>query len=286
MRAINLGILLGAGIAVVAAGACTSGGDSDPASNGSGGGSATGGGDGTGATNTGTGSTGTGTGGNGTAGGGSGDPDAVACPDAADALLLDFALGMGGGSATPSFGDFDAKFSGTTYSYPVALTSDVSGENWHISGDVADYSGFGLAFADCYKVDASAFKGIKLTISGDTGGKPITLNVGTAADQITSAWMQANGDPDAAPNFGRCTPADNQYDGTCGSPTYQITVSGTPTTVQIPWAELTGGSPDDSVDPSEITFIAWNFTPPDGVGTASVVSYPVDVVVDDIGFME
>ncbi len=277
---------MGAGIAVVAAGACTSGGDSDPASNASGGGSSTGGGNGTGSTGTGTGSTGTGTGGDGTAGGGSGDPDAVACPDATDALLLDFALGMGGGSATPSFGDFDAKFSGTSYTYPPGLTADASGGNLHISGDLDDYGGFGLAFADCYKVDASAFKGIKLTISGDTGGKPITLNVGTAENEITSAWKKANGDAEAAPNFGRCTPVDNQYDGTCASPTKQIEVTDTPTTVEIPWADLTGGAPAETVNPSEITFISWNFTPPDGAGTASVVSYPVDVVIDDIGFME
>jgi hypothetical protein len=289
MRAINLGILLGAGIAVVAAGACTSGGDSDPASNGSGGGTGTGAtGTGTGATGNGTGSTGNGTGGAGTAGGGSSDPDAVACPAATEALLLDFAAGMGGAGSTSeaTFGDFTTTLSGGTFFYPTGLTSDVSGENWHVSGDLDDYGGFGLFLQDCTKVDASAFKGIKLTISGDTGGKPITLNVGTASNEITSAWLQANGEADADPNFGRCTPTDNKYDGSCAAPSKQIEVTGAATTIEIPWAELTGGSPEPSVDPSEITFITWSFTPPEGAGTASVTPYAVDVVVDDIGFME
>ncbi len=290
MRAISLGILLGAGLATLAATACTSGGDDDK-NNGTGpgtGGAATGGaGTGGGAATGGAGTGGAGTGGAGTGGAVGGDPNAVACGTASNAVLLDFTAGMGGaGSGTDAtFGDFTTTFSGGTFFYPDALTSDVTGENWHISGSLGDYGGFAFFFADCTKVDASAYSGIKFTISGNTSGKAITLNVGTAANDITSAWKIANGEADAAPNFGRCTPVDNQYDGTCASPSYQVTVTDTATTVEVPWAELVGGKPDATVNPAEITFIGWSFAPPEGAGTATVTPYDVDVVIDDIGFM-
>jgi hypothetical protein len=286
---------LGAGLATLAATACTSGGDDDK-NNGTGpgtGGAATGGAGTGGAGTGGAGTGGAGTGGAGTGGVVGGDPNAVACGTASDAVLLDFAAGMGGASSTTdsTFGDFTTTFSGGTFLYPDALTSDVTGENWHISGELNDYGGFALYFADCTKVDASAYKGIKFTISGNTDGRPVTLNVGTAANTITSAWLQANkaaSDPDVEPNFGRCTPAENRYDGTCSDATYQVTVTETATTVEIPWADLTGakaGGQAIAIDPSEITFIGWNFEAPAGAGTATVTAYPVDVVIDDIGFM-
>lgn len=269
MKSISLGILLGTGLAVLAMNACTSGGDSDDAK-GTGGGAATGG-NGSGATGSGTGGNGSGTGGLG--GGQGGDPDAVACPAATEAALLDFGPGMGGAPSTTdsTFGDFTNTFSGGTFIYGgPSLTSDVTGENWNISGDVDTWSGFGLYFADCGKVDASAFKGITFKISGDADGKPVTLWVGTAANTAPNA---------DEPDFGRCTAAS------CANGEYQVNVTSSSETIEVLWADLTGGAPEATVNPAEIVGFGWYFTPPAGVDTPTVTPYPVDIVVDDIGFI-
>lgn len=195
----------------------------------------------------------------------------------------------------PSFGDFTTTFSGGGFVYPGAgnmypLTSDVTEGNWHISGDVGNYSGFALFFNNCFKVDASAYKGISFTVSGEVEmGGTLTFLVGTAADDITSAWLnmhKAEGEADKH-NFGRCTPAtDNQYDGSCGSPTKSIPVTADPTVVTVLWKDLTSGKPQASVTPSEITSIAWSFPAPAGAGTDSPTVYKADVVIDDLTFVE
>lgn len=278
MRLISLGSLLGIGSIALGAVACTSGGEeADPAGTG---GEAAGDGDGDGDTGDGD-----------MTGDGDGDvmadPDAVACPTPASDFVIDFTYDTTNPEASPengSFGDFTDTFSGGTFPYG-SIMSDVTGDEWHLTGSITDYSGFGLFFNECTLVDASAFSGISFTISGDTGGTPITLNVGTAENEITSAWLEANTTDPVEPNHGRCEPTTGQYDGTCAAPSYQFDITDTPTTVEIMWSDLTGGSPASSVDPSEITFISWNVVAPTGVGTASVEAYDVDIVVDDIAFM-
>lgn len=286
MRLISLGILLGSTLGLVAVTGCTSGGDDtdgEGGDNGSGGDD--GGGDGGGSGNT-TGDGGT----SGSGGGGGGDPDAVACLPVTQALILDFTYDAAAdppqSTTDGEFGDYTATFSGGTFKYPEALTSDVTDSNWHLAGELDTYGGFALFLAnDCTKIDASAYSGVKFTISGDTEGKAVVLNVGTAANEVSSAWREGNGETDVTPNFGRCEPVDNPYDGTCVTPTFSVVPTAEPTVIEVSWADLTGGSPED-VNPAEITFIGWNFTPPEGVDTAGVVPYAVDIVVDDIAFIE
>lgn len=279
MRLISLGILLGSTLGLVAVAGCTSGGDD---TDGEGGDTGSGGedsGDGGGSGNT-TGDGGT----SGTGGGGGGDPDAVACLPVTVPLLMDFTYDA---AADPpqsetegAFGDYTTTFSGGTYTYPEALVSDVTGSNWHISGDVTEYAGFGLHHA-CTKIDASAYQGIRFTISGNSGGAAFALNVGTAANTITTEWMSENGNPpDSTANFGRCTPTTGQYDGTCSGFSKTITVTEDATVVEVLWSDLTGGMPDTTVDPAEITFIAWNFG-----WTETSGDLVVDIVVDDVGFI-
>ncbi len=279
MRLISLGSLLGIGAIALGAMACTSGGEEDPA--------ATGGGSGDGDMSTGDGD------GDVAPGDGDGDgdgdvaadPDAVACPDPASDFVIDFTYDETADPAPSttdgSFGDFTDTLSGGTFVYGDGLTSDVTGSEWHIMGEVADYSGFALYLNNCSLIDASAFSGIELTISGDTGGSAIQMNVGSAGNTISSAWFAANGGDDT-PSHGRCEPAsDNQYDGTCGSAMGSITVTDTPTTVQIAWDDLTGEKPAGSFDPAELTFIGWNFA----WAGAGDTPYDVDIVIDDIKFM-
>jgi hypothetical protein len=80
----------------------------------------------------------------------------------------------------------------TSGSWPI--TSDVTGNNWHISGTIGDYSGFGLGFDGCSRVDASAYRGISFTISGSVPmGNMVTLGMGTLNDTIAPSWLNAHG---------------------------------------------------------------------------------------------
>lgn len=228
--------------------------------------------------------------------GGTSATGAVACPAPTSEVITDFT--MTDKSDQVAFGDFTETFSGGTFIYPAgtemyAVTSDVTENTWHISGDVGTYSGFGIYFADCTKLDASAYKGIQFTISGTVEGpemsNSVTLNVGTAANEISHTWLNANkADPtavDEAPNFGRCTPTSGQYDGTCTAPSKVIPVTTEPMTVQVLWADLVGGVPQTSVTPSEITFLTFAVPPPVGAGTASPTLYAVDITIDDLEFI-
>ena len=231
-----------------------------------------------GTTPAGTGGTTAGTGGAGAAGTtGTVSADGKLCPAPAGALITDFTPGSGettqvhfGNSTTFAGGEYIYPAVGSTSSYP--LTSDVTGGDWHISGTVGDYSGFGLYFDNCTTVDASAYKGISFKVSGDAGSYGgITFGVDTLNDSISAAWLNSHDDKNAttpATNPGRCTPsADptlNQYSQTvCANSTASIPVTAAPVTQTILWADFTGGKPKP-VEPAEITGIHWIFTWNDG----------------------
>jgi hypothetical protein len=218
--------------------------------------------------------------------------DAIACPTPEDSSILDFTH-LSGDGVQASFGDFVETFSGGTFVYPnteqmtmYPLTSDVTQDNWHITGTVGEYSGFGLYFENCTKFDASAFDGIEFTISGDVGlGTTVDLRVGTAANSVSHEWLHENGQADEPANFGRCIPpGSNQYDGSCSEPHFTVTVTESPSVVTVLWDDLTGGSPEASVTPSELTSISWALPAPAGVDTENVTTYSVDLVVDDLRF--
>lgn len=223
-----------------------------------------------------------------------GEPGATACGKA-EATITDFTYveGTSTDKAQVTFGDFTTTFSGGTYVYPngtamYALTSDVTNSSWHVTGMVGDYSGLGLFFNDCFKVDVSAFSGISFTVSGTlpSGMSTMTLSVGTAGDDIPSAWLNAHdATAMAKPNFGRCMPASNRYDGSCNSPNASFSVTPTPTTVTIKWTDLKGGKPEATLNPSELTSIVFVLPNPAGVGTAAVTTYPVDITIDDLKFV-
>lgn len=210
---------------------------------------------------------------------------AVQCAPPGAPLLLDFAAG-------DTFGDFAATLSGGTYVYPssgdYALVSDFSAGDWHISGTVGDYSGFALFLQDCTRIDASAYRGIRFTISGTLEvGTQINFHVGTAADEIASAWFEEQGTPADAPNFGRCRPAStNQYDGTCGEPTVKIPITQSPQVVTVCWDNLRGGVPESGVVAAELTRIGWTLEPPAGLEEGAVEAYAIDLRVDDVSFVE
>jgi hypothetical protein len=211
------------------------------------------------------------------------------------ASILDFNAVTGTDQAP--FGPFNSvAFSGGTYEYPgpasgaacdptMHLCHDFSGMTWHITGLVHDYSGFGIYFS-C-KNDASPYSGIRFDIRGTftatgvgTGAVPaaqVTFNVGTQADDVAAAYTSA---PTTA-TWGTCVPTScNQYDGTCGSPSKAIPLSGTLTSASIAWSDLTNGKPVASPDRVNLTAFSWAL-PWAGAGSAQ---YTVDLTIDNITF--
>jgi hypothetical protein len=235
----------------------------------------------------------TGTGGaTGSGGSGSGSSsDGVLCPPLKSALITDFTYTPIDGATTGTdFVHFDdaTSLSGTENLYPVAgsypLTSDVTKNNWHISGTLGDYSGFGLSIENCNRIDASAYRGIFFTISGSVPqGNQITMGIGTLNNTPAATWLIANGDTSTMPaDPGRCIPtAGNQYyHPGCTDATTLIPVTPTPTVQNILWSDFSGGVPEASVNPSGIVAIYWYFPWSSG-STPSAV----DIVIDDLSFI-
>jgi hypothetical protein len=184
---------------------------------------------------------------------------------------------------------------GGQYLYPASgtypLTSDVTGGNWHISGTVGDYSGFGLYWDNCKRVDASKYKGISFKISGtvEQDGM-VTFEISTLKDTISAAWLSTHGVTGAS-DPGTCTPpADstlNQYSqSACAEPKVSIPVTSTPTTQKILWADFTGGKPEAGVTAAEILSIHWIFPNPSGILSGAPTPYKADIILDDLSFIE
>ncbi len=230
------------------------------------------------------------TGGSGEDGTGGAAPEgAVACPDPTAALITDFTLAEDATeTAQITWGDFTDTFSGGTLVYPDSLGSDMTSGAWHVSGEVADYTGFGFYFSvpsgSCGLIDASAFSGLSFTVSGTLPeGRALTMWVSTAATTVSTDWYLAHDITDKEPGFGRCEPAgDNEYDGTCDNAKAEIPVSASATTVSLDWTDFTGGKPAGALNPAEITGFGFFFT----WGGDADAAYEVDVTVDDLSFIE
>jgi hypothetical protein len=208
------------------------------------------------------------------------------------ANIMDFTSATG---AATTF-QINGAMGGGTFIYPDAgmevdlkgLTSDVSAGNWHITGLVKKYAGFGL-YLSC-KTDMSNYAGLSFDVQGTftgngmgDGGVPaasVTMSVGDAQTDVDSAH---NASP---PSWGTCVPATgNQYDGTCASASKAIPLTGAPVSQTVRWTDLTGGkkvgASNLSPDPTQITSIAWAL-PWSGDGSAQ---YTVDLTIDNIKFI-
>jgi len=224
--------------------------------------------------------------------------DGKLCPGPTQALITDFTY-TSGDTTQVHFGD-SSTLAGGEYVYPSGtasypLTSDMSASNWHITGNVGTYSGFGLYLDTCTRIDASKYAGISFKISGivNQGGGYVTLGVDTLDDSITAAWLNSHKisstDADVT-NPGRCNPpADaslNQYSqSACANPTATIPVNDTPTVQSIMWTDFAGGKPESDVKPSDIVSIHWFFPNPDGISSGTATPYNVDITIDDLSFV-
>jgi len=228
--------------------------------------------------------------GSGGSSGGSGT-DGVLCPPTRTPLITDFTYVPGDGAAPTDFVQFgdDTTLSGIGVVYPNSgpypITSDVTQNNWHISGTMGDYSGFLLVFENCSRVDASAYRGISFSISGTVPtGNTILMGIGTLENTPAASWLIANGDQLAKPSDpGRCIPImGNQYSHPgCTDSTATIPVTTTPTVLNLKWSDFIGGQPAPSVNPNGILSVYWQF-PWSGPGETPGL---VDVVIDDLSFI-
>jgi hypothetical protein len=184
-------------------------------------------------------------------------------------VVGDFATSSDDTSVSWGFGS-DTTFSGYSFRYPDAIVSDMSADNWHLTGMVSTYSGFALGFSCA--VDASMFTGISFSVKGDAGATGrLVMSVGTSPDDVNMAT--------AAPSWGKCVPKTNQYDGTCQSPKVDVPVTTTVNTFKVKWADLKGGAPQASVTAASLSGIVWTFDWIDGA-----TPFPVDVTLDDVVF--
>jgi hypothetical protein len=241
------------------------------------------------------GSTTVGSGGSGGGGStGSAETDGVLCPLPANALITDFTYDdTSTDTSTVHFGD-STTLGGGEFVYPTSgswpVTSDMTQNNWHIKGTLGDYSGFGLFFDNCNRVDASAYKGISFKISGSVPqGNQITMGIGTLNNIIASSWLLSHDDTSAKEGDpGRCMPTSgtNKYSQSqCADATKVVAVGADPTEVKILWDDFKGGKPDKGVNPSDIVTVYWFFPPPSGAGGTTPTTYDVDITIDDLSFI-
>ncbi len=120
-----------------------------------------------------------------------------------------------------------------------------NGGPWVFSGDTATYSGGGTWLSPC--VNASAFTGIEITVSGSTNDPDPD---GGSSNQLSlSVWQLSNWNVATAGGTclaegGTCTPV---------STTFTIPGTNTPTPVTVKFSDLKGGVPVATLtDPSEI----------------------------------
>jgi len=247
-----------------------------------------------------TGTAGTGSGGS-TGTGGSGT---IACtpvsPTAADVTIMDWETAKVG-DANSSFGMYQAgTYGGGTFQYPgpisgacdptIHLCPNFDGKNWHITGTVHDYSGFGIYFNMGVIWDVSMFAGVSFDISGtftagSAGAAPaasVTMNVTDLRHEVDSAHTA-----DSRATCGTCVPSGgSEYDGSCVAPSKVITLTSTPTTMTVKWNDLTDGRrppnfQGESPDPTQISHIAW-VLPWTG---ATAAPYTIDITVDNLKYL-
>ena len=248
-----------------------------------------------------------------TGSGGSGSTaldNGVLCPPVGMALITDFTYDPDGGAAdSVRWGMYGTALSGGTSQYPAAFASDVTGNEWHLSGTISDYSGFGIYFDHipwgtttdtCNKFDASAYAGISFTvwgtISADAPTKEITLGVSTVDDTVKPEWLDSVDAGVADPTKvtpGRCMPSSGNgpyYHPGCTDPSFKFAVTGTkasPQTVSVKWTDFSGGSPRADVSPTEITAIGWQLPLAAGLGMSgmTVTPYMADLHIDNLKFI-
>ena len=163
-------------------------------------------------------------------------------------------------------------FGGGLYVYGDLKQDTTDTGEFHVTGTVTTYSGFGIYFNSC--TDVSAYSNVTFTVAGTSANM-----------QPVSLWyiIQQNSDEpvDTAGMKGDCTGMPGNP---CQSPYTQFTVSASPQT--IAFTSLLGGATmapattDGKFDPKQAIGMQWQFRPE----TAQAAGYAVDVKLDNLMF--
>ena len=152
----------------------------------------------------------------------------------------------------------------TTVTSPDGVTQSLHVEaNPGISADLAqNFAGFGLGFGFPGCVDASAFTGVKFTITGDLGTCALTFNVVPSEDNSVAFGP-----------LGTCTATQ------CFGPMSAPLTTGT---TVVRFADMSGGMPLATVDATALNDLGWTLTvPTDGTTAPCVASF----TVGDVSFV-
>ena len=119
-------------------------------------------------------------------------------------VITDFTYMAGAPKDSVIVGTPRQTFSGQCFGYGSGITTDVSGNDGHISGAVTDSAGVHVVFDQQCIADASTFQGITFDIWGSISeqapNKTITFWVATQEDTPTAEWL-ANA-PSPSPGAG------------------------------------------------------------------------------------
>ncbi|HEX9294306.1 MAG TPA: hypothetical protein VF881_00670 [Polyangiaceae bacterium] len=172
-----------------------------------------------------------------------------------------------------TWGDPSSGFSGGMYVYGDAdgdLAADLTGvadlaaKNFHVTGQVGTYSGFGIYFSQC--ANASQYKGISFKLTGTTTGSIVFYLLINETSPIDPINM-----------IGACSFTSEQTKYVeCVNPSKVVTPTGN---VTFLFSDLTGGKPR-ALDPEQIHGMSWAL-----VWAPGVVPYSVDLRLDDVAFV-
>jgi hypothetical protein len=173
-----------------------------------------------------------------------GNPATLAAPNAVYTFQ---GTGLSPPAVTPLFGS-DFTWQGLDVTLNPGTTTDPANA----------FVGFGVPLFGC--VDARAFSGIRFTINGDLGTCPLQFGIVPQDDNSTMFG-------------GSCTAS------VCLEPTSNVLSSGTNV---LPFAALSGGTPDPILNPSALMDIQWQLNvPTDGVTPACNAHF----TITDISFV-
>ena len=156
--------------------------------------------------------------------------------------------------------------------YP--LTSVVTASNWHITGTVGDYSGFGFFFqtsaSACSRIDATGYKGITVHHLRDGDG-PVGHGRGRYLERHHQAdlarWptvaRPCRPTPAPAIRAARRRRRSTRRRRASSRPRWSRSAP-PPTPVTVLWSDFTTGKPDASPKPTDIVGIRWVLPTPAG----------------------
>ncbi len=141
-------------------------------------------------------------------------------------------------------------------------------EGMRVFGTSDSYTGFGISFGPCS--DASQFYGIGFTIQGVLGDEgELQVQVQMAPNYPSENDRGGCMFSSEATKWEECT--NNFYNTEGTNPDEAIDI-------QLNWSDITGGLPNDTLDPKELLGIQWQFN------CGSTCDY--DVVLSNVRFLE